>query len=54
MGPNAAAQQFIDPTLLADPNVNPSKAVLDQLVELVQLEGDDLDKYTRRWTTLTS
>ena len=54
MGPNAAAQQFIDPAILNDPDINPSKAVLDQLVELVQHEGADLDKYTSRWTTLTS
>ena len=54
MGPNAAAKQFIDPAILNDPTSTPSKAVLDQLVELVQLEGADLDKYTSRWTTLTS
>ena len=54
MGPNAAAQALIDPTMLADPNVNPSAATIDHLTELVQLEGADLDKYTKRWTQLTS
>jgi spermidine/putrescine transport system substrate-binding protein len=54
MGPNAAAQTLIDPTMLADPNVNPSAATIDHLTELVQLEGEDLDKYTKRWTQLTS
>ncbi len=54
MGPNAAAQQLIDPAILSNPDINPSKETLDQLVELVQLEGADLDKYTSRWTTLTS
>ena len=54
MGPNAAAQQFIDPSLLNDPTINPSKATIDKLTELIQLEGASLDKYTQRWTTLTS
>jgi hypothetical protein len=40
--------------LLGDPNINPSKAVIDSLSELVTLEGADLDKYTPRWTQLTS
>lgn len=51
MGPNAAAQQFIDPAILNNPAVNPAKAVLDKLVELLQL-GADLDKYTTRWNQL--
>jgi len=54
MGPNAAAQQLIDPAILGNPGINPAKAVIDHLTELVQLEGADLDKYTKRWTTLTS
>lgn len=54
MGPNAAAQQFIDPAILTDPNLNPAKAVIDTLTELIQQNGPDLDKYTRRWTQLTS
>ena len=51
MGPNAAAQQFIDPTILEDPAINPANAVLDKLVELLDL-GSDLDKYTQRWNEL--
>ncbi len=54
MGPNAAAQQFIDPALTGNPNINPTQAVIATLHELVTLEGADLDKYTTRWTTLTS
>ena len=51
MGPNAAAMEFISPDILADPTVNPSIAILDKLVELIQL-GADLDKYTQRWNAL--
>jgi putrescine transport system substrate-binding protein len=51
MGPNAAAQQYIDPAILENPAVNPAKAVLDKLTELLQLEAD-LDKYTQRWNQL--
>lgn len=51
MGPNAAAQQYIDPAILDDPAVNPAKALLDKLTELLQLEAD-LDKYTQRWNQL--
>ncbi len=51
MGPNAAAKEFIDPAILADPTVNPDQAVVDSLVELLDL-GADLEKYTTRWTTL--
>ena len=51
MGPNAAAKEFIDPAILADPTVNPDQAVVDSLVELLEL-GADLDKYTTRWNTL--
>jgi spermidine/putrescine transport system substrate-binding protein len=51
MGPNAAAQQYIDPTILDNPAVNPAKALLDKLTELLQLEAD-LDKYTQRWNQL--
>jgi putative spermidine/putrescine transport system substrate-binding protein/putrescine transport system substrate-binding protein len=48
MGPNAAAQAFIDPAILADPAVNPSKAILDGLAELLDL-GTNLKKLTDRW-----
>ena len=51
MGPNQAAQQYIDPDILNDPAVNPEKATLDKLVELLQL-GPDLQKYTDRWNQL--
>src|SRR5258705_2104010 len=51
MGPNAAAMEFISPDILADPTVNPDIALLDKLVELLQL-GTDLDKYTQRWNAL--
>ena len=43
MGPNAAAKQFIDPAILDDPTVNPDQAVVDSLVELLDL-GADLDE----------
>ena len=51
MGPNAAAMEFIKPDILADPTVNPDIALLDKLVELLDL-GADLDKYTQRWNAL--
>jgi spermidine/putrescine transport system substrate-binding protein len=54
MGPNAAAQQFIDPAILGNPNLNPDTGVYDSLAHLVSLEGEDLDKYTTRWLELTS
>ncbi len=53
MGPNAAAKEFIKPYILNDPTVNPDQAVVDKLVELLDL-GADLDKYASRWTTLRS
>jgi spermidine/putrescine transport system substrate-binding protein len=51
MGPNAAAMQYIDPAVLNDPTVNPDIALLDKLVELLDV-GADLDKYTQRWNAL--
>lgn len=51
MGPNAAAREFIDPAILEDPTVNPDIALLDKLVELLEL-GPDEDKYTERWNAL--
>ena len=53
MGPNAAAKEFIKPYILKDPAVNPDQAVVESLVELLDL-GTDLDKYASRWTTLRS
>ncbi len=51
MGPNAAAREFIDPAILADPTVNPDQAVIDKLAELLDL-GADLQKYASRWNEL--
>jgi spermidine/putrescine transport system substrate-binding protein len=51
MGPNAAAMQYISKDILEDPTVNPDIALLDKLVELLDL-GTDLDKYTQRWNAL--
>ena len=51
MGPNAAAMEFITKEILEDPTVNPDIALLDKLVELLQL-GLDEDKYTQRWNAL--
>ncbi len=52
MGPNAAAEAFIDPAIKNDERLNPPQAILDKLVELLYLAPADLDKYTQRWTTL--
>ena len=52
LGPNAAAQATIDPSMLANPNLNPAAAVFANLAELIQLEGANLDKYTQRWNAL--
>lgn len=52
MGPNAAAEEFIDPTIKNDPRLNPPQAILDKLVELLYLAPADLDKYTQRWNAL--
>ncbi len=52
MGPNAAAEQYVDDTIKGDPRLNPPQAVLDKLVELLFLSPADLDKYTKRWNAL--
>jgi putrescine transport system substrate-binding protein len=52
LGPNAAAQATIDPSMLSNPNLNPAAAVFDKLTELIQLEGANLDRYTTRWNQL--
>jgi spermidine/putrescine transport system substrate-binding protein len=49
MGPNLAAQQFIDAAILADPGVNPEKAVLDKLEELLDLPNEVDKLYLDRW-----
>lgn len=51
MGPNQAAKQYISKDLLDTPWINPEKAVIDKLQELLDL-GLDLDKYATRWTEL--
>ena len=51
MGPNDAAMQYISPDILADPTVNPDIALLDKLVELLDLGLDD-EKYVQRWNAL--
>jgi spermidine/putrescine transport system substrate-binding protein len=51
MGPNQAAKEFISPDILGDPTVNPDKAALARLQELLDL-GPDLQKYQERWTKL--
>ena len=52
MGPNAAAMEFIDPEILADPTVNPSEAILENLEELLDLPNAVDDEYLSRWETL--
>ena len=47
MGPNAAAQAFIDPAILGNPQLNPDAGVYNALVELVTLEGPALDNLTK-------
>jgi spermidine/putrescine-binding protein len=54
MGPNAAAQAFIDPAILGNPQLNPDAGVYNALVELVTLEGPALDNLTKRWIELTT
>ena len=54
MGPNAAAQEFIDKAILENPQLNPGAGVYNDLVELVTLEGTALDNLTKRWIELTT
>ena len=51
MGPNKAAQQFIDPAILADPGVNPGADLIARLQEIQDL-GDKENLYSTRWTKL--
>jgi spermidine/putrescine transport system substrate-binding protein len=51
MGPNAAAKEFIDPTYLEDPAVNPDQEIVAKLEELLDLGLDD-EKYVQRWNAL--
>ena len=52
MGPNAAAKEFIDPAILADPAVNPDVAILEKLEELLDLPNAVDDEYLNRWQEL--
>ncbi|OGO52968.1 MAG: hypothetical protein A2Z32_07930 [Chloroflexi bacterium RBG_16_69_14] len=52
MGPNEAAKQYIDPEILADPAVNPDKAILDKLEELLDLPNAVDEEYLSRWQAL--
>ena len=52
MGPNAAAKEFIDPTILADPAVNPDAGLVAKLEELLDLGQAVRDEYLTRWQTL--
>ena len=53
MGPNAAARQYIDAAILADPAVNPDKAILDKLEELLDLPNAVDEEYLNRWQQYT-
>lgn len=52
MGPNEAAKELIDETILADPNVNPTKAVLENLEELLDMPNEVDEEYLSRWQAL--
>jgi spermidine/putrescine transport system substrate-binding protein len=52
MGPNAAAQEFIDPAILEDPTLNPAKDLVAKLEELLDLGPEVRDEYLTRWQTL--
>jgi spermidine/putrescine transport system substrate-binding protein len=52
MGPNAAAKEFIDPEILADPTINPDQEIVDRLQELLNLDQALRDEYLKRWQEL--
>jgi spermidine/putrescine transport system substrate-binding protein len=52
MGPNAAAKEFIDPDILADPTINPDQKIVDKLEELLSHEPALRDEYLSRWQRL--
>jgi spermidine/putrescine transport system substrate-binding protein len=52
MGPNEAAKQYIDKAILDDPTVNPTKAILDKLEELLDLPNAVDEEYLSRWQSL--
>ena len=49
MGPNDAAKQYISKDILDDPTVNPEKAILDKLEELLDMPNDVDKQYLDRW-----
>jgi len=49
MGPNEAAKQYISKDILDDPTVNPEKAILDKLEELLDMPNDVDKQYLDRW-----
>jgi len=51
MGPNQAAQQFIDPKLLADPGINPGPDLITKLHEIQDLGANEA-LYNTRWAKL--
>jgi spermidine/putrescine transport system substrate-binding protein len=52
MGPNEAAKQYIDQAILDDPTVNPTKAILDKLEELLDMPNAVDEEYLARWQSL--
>jgi putrescine transport system substrate-binding protein len=49
MGPNEAAKEFIDKAILDDPTVNPTKAILDKLEELLDMPNAVDEEFLSRW-----
>jgi spermidine/putrescine-binding protein len=54
MGPNEAAKQYIDKSILDDPAVNPTKAILDKLEELLDMPNAVDEEYLSRWQSYTA
>jgi spermidine/putrescine transport system substrate-binding protein len=52
MGPNEAAKPYIDQAILDDPAVNPTKAILDKLEELLDMPNAVDEEYLSRWQSL--
>jgi len=52
MGPNEAAKEFIDPSILEDPTINPSQEIVAKLEELLALDQSVREEYLSRWTEL--
>jgi spermidine/putrescine transport system substrate-binding protein len=51
MGPNQAAKQYIDPSIVNDPGVNPPAELIAKLQEIQDL-GANENLYSERWTKL--